>query len=468
MQATLKEKQKATTKEIRPFGMRDKIGYMLGDTGNNMFFGFVGGYLMLFYTDIVGISAASVGTLLVIARIWDAINDPMIGTLIDSRPARSTGKFRPYLLYFSFPVIISGILSFTTIGSFGNTGKLLYAYVTYILFGMMYTCINIPYGSLASVMTSDPVERTSLSTWRSIGGMVANFIIMGVAPIVIFNDASKPTQSGFFIAAIIFGIIGLICYKGAHSLTTERIVHPAAKKEKINLVKTMKGLSKNRGLIGIMVASLAQLTAMILTQSITPYLYKDYFHAPKLIGIAGAIGMGISFMVLPMMGPLVKKFGKKELGAGGLILSSIVYSLTFILPITNPFVFMTMNAIGTLGMAFMNVLVWAIVADAIDYQEYITGERKEGIVYASYSLVRKLGQAAAGGLAGFSLTFIGYVSSSPEQTAEVALGIKKIATFAPAAASIVACISMYFICNLSKKRLEKLNVDLEEMRKNRE
>lgn len=447
------------------FGKKDRIGYMLGDMGNNMFFSFVGGYLMLFYTDIVGISAASVGTLLVVARIWDAINDPIIGTYIDSRPPKAEGKFKPYLLYFSIPVIVTGILSFTTIGAASYNTKLIYAYITYIMFGMMYTCINIPYGSLASVMTSDPVERTSLSTWRSVGSLVANFVILAIAPAVVFNSVGKPTQKGFFVAAIIFGVIGLLCYKGAHSLVTERIVHPHVDKEKIDLKKTIKGLLKNKGLLGIMIASLAQMTAMILSQSITPYLFKDYFKSPGLIGLAGAVGMATSFVVLPALAPLVKKFGKKELAGGGLILSSVAYSILFILPISNPYIFIALQGIGMLGMAFMNVLVWAIVADAIDYQEYLTGERKEGIVYASYSLVRKLGQAAAGGLGGLSLTIVGYISSAPEQTAEVALGIKRIATFAPAIASIIAVLSMFFICNLSKSRLAELNIELEAKRK---
>lgn len=463
MTSNVIENDKST---IPAFGKRDRIGYMLGDMGNNMFFSFVGGYLMLFYTDIVGISAASVGTLLVVARIWDAINDPMIGTFIDSRPPKKEGKFRPYLLYFMIPVIVSGILSFTTIGGTGYTGKLVYAYITYILFGMMYTCINIPYGSLASVITSDPVERTSLSTWRSVGSLIANFVILAIAPAVVFNTEGQPTQKGFLIAAFVFGIIGLICYKGAYNLITERIVHPHVKKEKIDMKVTLKGLAKNKGLLGIMIASLAQLTAMILSQGITPYLFKDYFKAPGLIGLAGAIGMAASFIILPSLSPLVQKYGKKELAGAGLILSSISYSALFVLPITNPYVFMILQGLGTLGMAFMNVLVWAIVADAIDYQEYLTGERKEGIVYASYSLVRKLGQAAAGGLGGLALTIVGYVSSSPEQTAEVALGIKRIATFVPAIAAIIACLSMFFICNLSKGKLIEVNNELELRRKN--
>ena len=222
--------------KVRPFGTRDKIGYMFGDLGNTMFFGFIGSYLMLFYTDIVGISAAAVGTLLLVARIWDAINDPMIGTFIDSRPGSKKGKFKPYLWYFAIPVIISGILCFTTPSGASQGVKLAYAYVTYILFGMMYTCINIPYGSLSSVMTNDPVERTALSTFRSVGSLIGNLIIMAIVPVLVFTN-KVPTEKGFFVAAIVMGIIGLISYKSAHSLVTERIVHNNTKKEKIDFRK---------------------------------------------------------------------------------------------------------------------------------------------------------------------------------------------------------------------------------------
>lgn len=450
--------------KVRPFGTRDKIGYMFGDLGNTMFFGFIGSYLMLFYTDIVGISAAAVGTLLLVARIWDAINDPMIGTFIDSRPGSKKGKFKPYLWYFEIPVIISGILCFTTPSGASQGVKLAYAYVTYILFGMMYTCINIPYGSLSSVMTNDPVERTALSTFRSVGSLIGNLIIMAIVPVLVFTN-KVPTQKGFFVAAIVMGIIGLISYKSAHSLVTERIVHNNTKKEKIDFKKTILGIFKNKGLLGIMIASLAQLTAMMLSQSLTPYLYKDYFKAPGLIGIAGMTGMVVSFVVLPMLGPLVKKFGKKEIVSYGMVLSTAMYFLSYILPIKNPIIFIAIQTVASFGMAFMNVLVWAIVADAIDYHEYLTGERKEGIVYASYSLVRKLGQAAAGGLAGITLTFIGYISGAEAQTAEVALGIKRIATLVPAIAGVVAIIALVFVCNLSKERLIQLNDELEEMRK---
>ena len=460
----MSEKSTGLKNKLSPFGMKDKMGYMFGDLGNTMFFGFIGAYLMVFYTDVVGISGAAVATLLVVSRIWDAINDPILGTFVDSRQGTKIGKFRPYLWRFAIPVIFAGILVFTTPTNGSEGIKLGYAYFTYILFGMMYTCINIPYGSLSSVMTNDPVERTALSTFRSVGSLVGNLIIMALVPLLIFEN-KIPTQKGFFKAAIILGIIGLISYRLSYKMVTERIVHAVGKKEKLDFKKIMLGIFKNRGLMGVMLLSLAQLTSMMLSQSLTVYLYKDYFRAPELVGIAGAAGMAVSFMVLPMLGPLVKKFGKKELVSYGMILSTTIYFALYLLPVTNPYIYTGFQMVAALGMAFSNVLVWAIVADAIDYHEFLTGERKEGIVYASYSLVRKLGQAAAGGIGGIALTYIGYISGAATQSPETALGIKQMATLVPGIAGIIGIIGIMFVCNLSKERLVKLNEELEEIRK---
>ncbi|MFH5186032.1 MFS transporter [Paenibacillus sp. TAB 01] len=172
------------------FGIKDKIGYMFGDLGNDLFFALISGYLMLFYTDIYGISAATAGVILMVARILDALFDVAWGTYIDSRPAGAKGKFRPYLLFSALPVTIFGVLTFTWIPADG-AWKVAVASAGYILWGLAYSTINIPYGSLASVMTSDPVERTSLSTFRTLGALLANVFILVAAPLIIFGPGRR-------------------------------------------------------------------------------------------------------------------------------------------------------------------------------------------------------------------------------------------------------------------------------------
>ncbi|MGL6107367.1 MFS transporter [Romboutsia sp.] len=458
------QKSSQQSLSLRPFGIKDKFGYMLGDVGNDLFFSLVSGYLMLFYTDVLGITAGAVGTMLIIARIWDAINDVMMGTFIDSRKVGPKGKFRPYLLYAALPVTIMGFLTFTLIPGISENMKLVYAYITYIGFGMCYTAINIPYGSLASVMTTDPVERTSLSTWRTMGALVANVFIMIIAPKLIFvNDV--PTAAGFIKVVALFVILSNLCYFGAFKLTTERVKHEVnPNAEKISFTKSVKGLLKNRALIGIMLASFGMLSSMMAVQALTPYLYKDYFKAPELITLAGITGMLASFIVLPFLGPLVKKFGKKELVSYSMVIGIVGNIALFLMPISDPYVFMAINFVASLGVGFFNVLIWALVSDVIDYQEYITGKREEGIVYASYSLVRKLGQAVAGGIGGFALTFVGYQSGVAAQSEQVANGIKQVITVLPLVTIVIAFISMVFVYNLSKTKLAEVDKELRNRR----
>ena len=447
---------------VKPFGNSDRYGYMLGDLGNSLLFNLIGSYLLVFYTDVLGIGAAAVGTLMVVARIWDAVNDPMMGVLVDRGKPNKNGKFRPYLIKAAIPVGLMAILCFTAIPGMSDSFKLPYAYITYIGFGMAYTAINIPYGSLASVMTSDPVERTSLSTFRSVGAIVANVILMALAPKLVFAADGGASASGFLKAAIIFAVISNICYFFAFKMTTERIQHNVSddSKEKVSLIKSISMMFKNRALIGIMVASFGLLLAMFLPQSLNAYLYKDYFGNAGLLGIASMVTMIPSFLVIPFGGKLVAKYGKKEVSIAGLAIATIGYGLLFFLPITNAYMFMALNFFAGIGTGLINLLIWALVGDAIDYQEYITGKREEGIVYAAYSLVRKLSQAVVGGISGFALGIIGYQSGASQQTAEVANGIKNIVTAVPFFAIIVGLLAMIFIYNLNKSKLEEVNTEL--------
>ena len=253
----------------KPFGMGDKVGYMLGDFGNSLLFNFIGSYLLVFYTDAFGISAAAVGTLMVISRVWDAINDPIMGVIVDKRKAGKNGKFRPYLKYMGLPLGIFTVLTFLVIPNMPESMKLPYAYITYIGFGMAYTAINIPYGSLASVMTTDPVERTSFSTWRNLAATLSMILLMVLTPKLIFDAQDVVSVKGFVVAAIIYAIIANIAYQLSYKMTTERVIHEAKDtQEKTSLTETVKTLCKNRALIGLILGSLGTLTAVFLTSSL--------------------------------------------------------------------------------------------------------------------------------------------------------------------------------------------------------
>ena len=458
--------QKAVLEQkSKPFGMQDKVGYMLGDVGSCLLFNFIGSYLLVFYTDVFGISAAAVGTLMVVSRVWDAINDPMMGVIVDKRKPGKDGKFRPYLKFMGIPLGIFTILTFLVIPNMPQGMKLPYAYITYIGFGMAYTAVNIPYGSLASVMTNDPVERTALSTWRNLSSIFAMIPLMILTPKLVFDASGAVSPKGFLIAAVLYAIIANIGFRLCYNMTTERIVNEVKEDApKTTLGETLKTLVKNRALIGLIIRSLGTLTANFLPGALNAYLFKDYFQAPGMLGLAGLLPMVSMFIVLPLTGKLVGKFGKKNIAIYSSLVCVVAYGILFLFPSKNPWVYIGLITVNGIGSNLYGMIVWALVGDVIDYQEYLTGKREEGIVYATYSLSRKLVQAIVGSIGGFALAAIGYQSGAATQTPEVAESIRNIITLVPLIGYAFGAICLKFIYNLGNKILNEVNTELERRR----
>ena len=458
-------KQVLESSKVKPFGMQDKVGYMLGDVGSCLLFNFIGSYLLVFYTDVFGISAAAVGTLMAVSRVWDAINDPMMGVIVDKRKRTKDGKFRPYLKYMGIPLGIFTILTFLVIPNMPQGMKLPYAYITYIGFGMAYTAINIPYGSLASVMTNDPVQRTELSTWRNISSIFAMIPLMVLTPKLVFDASDAVSPKGFLIAAVLYVIIANIGYRLCYKMTTERIINEVKEDApKASLGETLKTLGKNKALIGLILSSLGTLTAMFLPNALNAYLFKDYFQAPGLLSLAGLLPMVGTFLAIPVTGKLVAKFGKKNIAIYSGIVSIAVYVVLVLFPTKNPMLYIALITVSGFGTALYGMIVWALVGDVIDYQEYLSGKREEGIVYATYSLSRKLVQAIVGSIGGFALAAIGYQSGAATQAPEVAESIRTIITVVPLIGFIFGTVCLKFVYNLSNKTLNEVNEELERRR----
>lgn len=443
-------KEVLESSQVKPFGMQDKVGYMLGDVGSCLLFNFIGSYLLVFYTDVFGISAAAVGTLMALSRVWDAINDPMMGVIVDKRKRTKDGKFRPYLKYMGIPLGIFTILTFLVIPNMPQGMKLPYAYITYIGFGMAYTAINIPYGSLASVMTNDPVQRTELSTWRNISSIFAMIPLMVLTPKLVFDASGAVSPKGFLIAAVLYVIIANIGYRLCYKMTTERIINEVKEDApKASLGETLKTLGKNKALIGLILSSLGTLTAMFLPNALNAYLFKDYFQAPGLLSLAGLLPMVGTFLAIPVTGKLVAKFGKKNIAIYSGIVSIAAYVVLVFFPTKNPMLYIALITVSGFGTALYGMIVWALVGDVIDYQEYLSGKREEGIVYATYSLSRKLVQAIVGSIGGFALAAIGYQSGAATQAPEVAESIRTIITVVPLIGFIFGTVCLKFVYNLS-------------------
>jgi GPH family glycoside/pentoside/hexuronide:cation symporter len=345
-------KYQTSSVEIRKFGVKDKLGYLFGDFGNDFFFILVSSFLMVFYTDVFHLNPAAVGGLFLIARLWDAVADITWGRFIDTRSAGKNGKFRPWIFRMSFPLVISGVLMFIHIPGMSNGFYTAWAYVTYILWGTLYSTVNIPYGSMASVITADPVERTALSSWRTLGAMLAGLIINVAGPMILFVN-NKADANHFIMGALIFGVLALGCYMACYKMNVERIVLDETQKPKANLGKTLKGLGKNKPLLLFLLAALIFMICFMLIGAVNTYLFKDYFGNAKALSMVGLLQSVAVFIAMPMIKPLVAKFGKKEVASAGILLAAIIYGVLYLLPNLTATQFITILAIAMFGYGIL-------------------------------------------------------------------------------------------------------------------
>ncbi len=452
----------ADYENTRPFGMRDKVGYMFGDFGNDFTFIFASSFLMVFYTKVLGISGGMVGTLFLVARFADAFTDVTMGRIVDAAKPGRDGKFRCWIRRMCGPVALASFLMYQTAVASAPMGwKIFYMYVTYLLWGsIFYTSINIPYGSMASAITADPNERTALSTFRSIGAALAGLVIGVVTPLFIYtrDEAGNQIVRGgitFTVVAAVFSVGAMICYLICYRLVTERVpVEEGAKRH--TLSETFGAIAKSRALLGIIGAAIFLLLGQLLINTMNNYLYPDYFGNAAGISLFTVLStVEMLAVVAPISVPLSKKYGKKESAVAGMLLSGVVFTVMFLLHLKNMWVFLVLSMIGYLGLGFFNTVIWANITDVIDEQEVVTGEREDGTVYAVYSFARKVGQALAGGIGGWALEFIGYESAEAVQTKSVLEGIYGAATIAPAAGFFLVALILWFVYPLDKQQVEK-------------
>ncbi len=446
-------------KAFRPFGWRDKVGYMVGNVANDFTFIFASLFLTVFYTDVLGINAGLVGTMFLISRIVDAFTDTAMGRIADKTKATKNGKFKPWLLRACGPVGLASFLMYQTfLVDASMTVKVVYMFATYLLYGSIcYTAINIPYGSMASLMSSEEDERASLSTFRGVGSLIPQVIVGVVMPMFLYTTLDDGTKianaEAFPIVALILAIAAIACYIICYFMCTERIqVTEAA--QNIPFKDTLKALVSNRALIGLVIVYICFLGAQMLNQTINNYIFKDYFANTMGLTIMNAVGIAPALILAPLSVPLVRKFGKKELGIFAAVSGAVAFFLLFMLQTTNMWLYVVINVVGLLGFGVFNLIIWAFISDVIDDQEVRTNVREDGTIYAVCSFARKLGQAIASALGGWSLAWIGYAEGSlTGQTQEVLSGIYGIATIVPGVLYTIVGLSLLFIYPLSKKKV---------------
>lgn len=445
-------------KEVRPFGMRDKIGYGLGDFGCNMSFAFINNYLMVFYVTCMGIKAKHFAVIILLAKIFDAINDPIIGGICDASKPGKDGKFKPWIKWASLPLLVSSILMFIYAPNAPYALKIAMCLGLYCVWSVAYTSVNVPYGSMQSVITTQSDERSSLSTWRSVGAMLAQIPVMVLLPKLVYDSKTSNPRGNVFIYIVgVMGLIGFVSFILLRKLTTERVEPTVNNVQKFNYFKTLASFFKNKPMMGVTISSVAYLALMMTVTNSMQYVFMCHFKNTKIIPIATVIaGLPIGLGIV-ITKPLLKKFTKKQLCTYPFAISAVAAGIATFVRFDNPYVWIAFIGVSMFGTCFYLTLMWALVADCIDYQEEKTGRREEGSIYATYSLFRKIAQGVGASIIALSLDLTGY--SEKLDALSQAEGVpEKIYTMTgalPLIGSLICLFSMHFLYNIKDKKSEE-------------
>jgi len=432
---------------------------MFGDFGNDFTFILSSSFMLKFYTDVMGISAAVVGLLMMVARFIDAFTDVTMGQIVDRSKPTKDGKFKPWIKRMCGPVAIASFLIYQS--GFANMPygfKVFWMVATYILWGsIFYTSINIPYGSMASAVSADPKDRADLSTWRTIGGALAGLVIGVGTPMFAYevvNGNTVLSGSRMTFIAGVFGVLAIICYLLCFKLVRERVEVPA-NNTKLNIGKLLGSLVTNRSLLGIIAAAIALLLAMLTMQGMAGYVFPNYYGnatAQSMSSLTGTLAMIV--ICAPFASKLSARYGKKELSVVSCVVAAIVYLVCLIVHPSNAFVYVGFFTVAYIGLGFFNTVIWAMITDVIDDAEVKNGVREDGTIYSVYSFARKLGQALSAGLTGSLLSMIGY-SNATAFDPEVTERIFMLSCIAPIIGFTLVAVFLIVIYPLNKKRVEE-------------
>ena len=455
--------------------LKEKIGYGFGDMASSMFWKLFGSYLMIFYTDVFGLPAAVVGTLFLVTRVWDSAFDPIVGVVADRTHSR-WGKFRPYLLFLAIPFSVIGVLTFVT-PSFGDNGKLIYAYVTYSLMMMVYSAINVPYASLLGVMSDNPKERNTLSTYRMAFAYIGSFIaLLLFMPMVNFwSGHSKEIadqQQGWTLAVAVIAVMCALLFIGCFALTRERV--KALHEKQAPLKEDLKDLWKNRPWWILLGAGVAALVFNSIRDGATVYYFK-YFIVEEdfqtisffgvsfvLSGLYLSVGQIANIAGVILAAPVSNRIGKKQTYMGSMAIATVLSILFFWFDKDNLALIFTFQILISICAGSIFPLLWSMYADCTDYSELKTGNRATGLIFSSSSMSQKFGWAIGSALTGWLLSYFGFVANEVQQ-AEAIQGIKMFMSFLPAAGTLLSIvfISMY---PLSEKKMLEISAALKSRR----
>lgn len=449
---------------------KEKVGYGFGDFASSMFWKLFSMFLMIYYTDVVELSPASVGTMFLLTRLWDGLNDPIMGIIADRTSTRH-GKFRPYLLWIAVPFALIGVLTFST-PDFGPSGKLIYAYVTYTLMMIVYTAVNVPYSSLMGVMTSDTKERTTLASFRFIGAYSGGIVMTATVPYLLdfFANAGANDAKSYQYTVTIYAILAAFFFIMTFLWTKER-VKPSPVKSSI--WADLKDLGKNAQWFIMLGAGIAVLIFNSLRDGSIMYYFKYYVKDQtipfigevqwdKLAGAYMTIWLATNMIGVLLAKPISAKFGKKATFMGAMVLAAVFSVLLYGVQAHQINLIFGLNIFIGISAGIVLPLIWSMYADIADYSEWKTGRRATGLVFSSSSMSQKMGWTLGGAVTGWLLAAYGFEANA-EQSAESIKGIKMMISFYPAAGAALSALFL-IAYKLGDKHMDGITKELEDKR----
>ncbi len=451
----------------RKFGIRDSVAYAAGDLGCNMSFA-LKSTMSIFWTQFMGMDLWY-ALLLIVVQVWDAINDPLIGSIIDADKRKyKRNKFLTYIWFGSIGLIIGGACCFLPFPNAPVWAKAIIFIAGYVVWDAFYTVANVPYGSLLSLISNDVKDRASLSAWRSVGSIFGNMLPMVILPFIIYDDNDNLIGERVFIAALIMGALGFICFQFMIKNTEIRVNTEVEVKEdapKFNVFKAFGNFVKNRAAVGATVAAMGMFIGMQGAATAVTVIFQSYYNNVKISGIVQLFAMIPIVVFTPLARPAVARFGKKELATFGSIVSMIAgLGLFIILPQNTGLdliIYILCQLIFSLGLGIYSTVSWAMMGDAIDYNEWKTGTREEGTVYSLHSFFRKLAQGIGPSLVLIIMVALGYVGENEgNQLWEVAVNMRYVVAATYMFSAILQFVGLALIYNLDKKTLAQMNKEL--------
>jgi len=427
------------TKIESKLSLKEKVGYSLGDTASHFVWDMVGFWILIFYTDTFGISAAAAGTIMLIARFWDMFSDPIMGIIADRTKTR-WGKFRPYILWLALPYSVLAVLTFTT-PDLGSTGKVIYAGVTYFLLMTVFTAINLPYSSLGAVMTSDSYERAGLNSYRFIFAFIGQFIVSGTALYLAHYFGQGDNAKGYQYTLILFSIISFALFMITFKTTKERVQPPKEQKE--NLKEDFKNLFKNKPWVILFFVGIISFIMFAMQNLSIAYYFKYYIGNEENVQLFNVIGTVALIVAIPFSKPLAKRFGKRNVFLASSLLSGFFFICLYLPGAGNMTMIYILNILAKMAYAPAVPLLWTMLADTADYSEWKTGRRSTGLVFSAATFAQKAGWGIGGALAGWMLAIFKF-TPNVEQTETAITGIKLMISVIPGILYMSCALLLYF------------------------